>query len=200
MTIGITLSFQSFSQTRDNDNLKKTGAVIKETEKLIFSENFSDESRKQLWGQNSGTNNISEYNDPVVGKVLKISCKRPNGDSFLQIFIPEIVNGKNIKISGTIKLQDVIVGPNVRTDKGQLCLEYTVQGITFYEAVQNLLGTSDWDVYYARNDGRYTQNDTEFGDYVFSVPENAKNVRLYLGLQNCTGTIYFKDVSIFEVL
>jgi hypothetical protein len=107
--------------------------------------------------------------------------------------------GKNLILECKIKTEDIMQGTE-RFHVGQCAIEYQLGEILVYPVVQGLISTKDWDTYYAREDGDTKLDDTDMGHYVFTIPQNAKNIRLYLGLQNCTGTIYFKDLLIYELL
>lgn len=165
----------------------------------LFSESFSNKSFDNLWLSNSSTDNMIGYIDPITKKkCLKITCKRQNGNSFLEYDLSNMIRGKKIQLKGYIKTENIISGGR-SWEIGQLGIKFQIEDITFYECVQNLSGTSDWDNYSAQEDGSDTRDNTENGPYVIYIPENAKNVTLYLGLQNCTGTIYFKNIKVIEV-
>lgn len=166
--------------------------------KILFKESFSEQALDNNWLENSGTKNMMGYNDSRYGKVLKISNKYPQ-ISFIEYFLDNSYKGKNLKLECKIKVENIEQG-EYKYEIGQLAIEYQVGEKFVYPAVQGLVYTKDWDTYYAREDGSTALDDTGIGPFVFTIPENAKNIRLYLGLQNCTGTIYFKDLMLYEVL
>ena len=166
---------------------------------ILFQETFLNKTFDNTWIANSGTNNMNAYIENGIKKGLKISCKNPDGNSFLEYDLTNKVRGKKLRINAFIKTENIIRGSQ-SYEIGQLCMKFNVNGIDIYEAVQNLVGDRDWAKYSAHQDGRTSLDNTTDGDYVFKVPENATNVILYLGLQNCTGTIYFKNVKVIEVL
>jgi len=167
-------------------------------EKIVFKESFSNDVLDNTWIANSGTNNMKAVNDSVHKKVLKISSDNPNGDSFLEYDLTDKLRGKKIRLKALIKTDNIRRGAQI-FEVGQLCIKFKVDNIVFYEAVQNLVGSMDWAEHSAHEDGRYSLDNTDNGEYAFYIPENATNIILYLGLQNCTGSIYFKDVEVSEV-
>lgn len=186
---------KSISSTLDK-NTNSENKIISDT---LFYESFSHKSFDNLWTSNSPTENMIGYFDPTAKKkYLKIFCTRPNGNSFLEYDLTNKIKGKKVQLKGFIKTDDVKRGGQ-SWEVGQLGIKFNVENKIFYECVQNLEGTSDWDHYSAQEDGSDNRDNTENGPYVFYVPENAKNVTLYLGLQNCTGTIYFTDITVVEI-
>ncbi|MCK9236245.1 MAG: hypothetical protein M0Q41_07440 [Bacteroidales bacterium] len=167
-------------------------------QRVLFQETFSEEALENKWLEVAGTKNMMGYNDSTYGKVLKISNKQPQ-ISFIEYYLDNSYKGKNLKLECKIKVENIQKGEN-KYDIGQLAIEYQVDETFVYPAVQGLVYTKDWDTYYAREDGSTDIDNTGLGHFVFKIPENAKNIRLYLGLQNCTGTIYFKDLIIYEIL
>jgi hypothetical protein len=163
----------------------------------IFFESFNGATLDNVWLENSGTDNMVGVEDPVFGKVLKITSKRPNGNSFLEYDLTKIARGKMLSLKGDIKLENIKRGEQPY-EVGQLAIKFQVGEKWVYEAVQNLKGSSDWNTYSAHEDGSTDIDNTDKGSYVFKIPENAENVILYLGLQNCTGTIYFKNIRVLE--
>jgi hypothetical protein len=163
----------------------------------IFYETFSGDTLDNLWVENSGTDNMKGVNDSIFGKVLRITCNQPNGDSFIEYDLTKIARGKMLKLKGDIKTENIKRGTQ-SFEIGQLAIKFQMGDKCIYEAVQNLVGTSDWNTYSAHEDGSSGIDNTDKGSYVFKIPEDAQNVILYLGLQNCTGTIYFKDINVIE--
>lgn len=190
--------------TKDGNVIKGPSSEVKNNEKetikqnVLFKESFSDRALDNNWLDNSGTNNMMGFIDNINGKVLKISNKHPQ-ISFIEYFLDDSFKGRNLKLECKIKVENIKQG-EYKYEIGQLAIEYQVGEKLVYPAVQGLVYTKDWDTYYAREDGSTGIDDTGMGHFVFTIPENAKNIRLYLGLQNCTGTIYFKDLVIYEVL
>jgi len=193
---GVSPDTRSNKVVKDNNtlNLVIERKYVKDT---IFFESFSNKKLENTWLNNSGIDNIIGYNDSKMGKVLKISNKH-EGYSFLEFNFSNKINGKKIKLEGLIKTENIIKGEDT-SDIGQLVLKFQVNNKSVYEAVPNLKGTKDWQKYKAHEDKTTEIDDANMGSYIFHVPKDAKNVTLYLGLQNCTGTIYFKDVLIVEI-
>lgn len=189
--------------TKENRNTTSTLVNNGRSERIsgdtLFRESFSSKSFDNSWLSNSSTDNMIGYTDPITNeKYLKITCKRPNGDSFLEYDLTNVIRGKKIQLKGSIKTENIISGGK-SWEIGQLGIKFKIEDKVFYECVQNLSGTSDWDNYSAQEDGTDIRDNTDNGPYVFYIPENAKNVTLYLGLQNCTGTIFFKEIKVVEV-
>jgi len=169
--------------------------VTDEKNQLLFGENF--ESELTNWEERNSGGEIEISEDPQKGKVLKISRSSIGGDTFLQQDISSLVIGKKIKIICQIKLEDVIKNQNFSW--GQFCVKFDYDDYTCYNAVQNLSGTKDWAEYKAVKDGRYNFSNTGI-ESIILIPEKATNVILYFGLQNTSGTIYFSNLQILEVL
>ena len=142
---------------------------------------------------------MSAYTDSVRGKVFKISSNNPNGNSFLEYDLTNLIKGKKIKLKAFIKTESIIKGVQPYY-VGKLCLKFKVGTVDYYEAVQNLMGSLDWKEHYAEADGDHPNVFVGNELTVFNVPANATNVTLYFGLQNCTGTIYFSNIQVVEVL
>ncbi|MDY0077222.1 MAG: hypothetical protein RBR87_08085 [Bacteroidales bacterium] len=174
-------------QSSENDNMKS-----------LFKETFSSEGFDQEWVVKSATANLTAFQDDEKGKVLKIKSNRANGDSFLEKDLTQLLRGKDVKLQAEIKLIDVVTG-NQSYEQGQLCIKYNVNGEDYYAAVQNLSGSAEWDTYFAHEDGSKPLDNTQWGSYVFHIPQEANNIILYLGLQNCSGEIYFSNLEIFEI-
>jgi len=184
-----------------SSNLKSTeeiNALSSPTKHILFKESFSNKTLDNLWLKDSDTKNMMGFDTPSNGKVLKI-CNKYQSSSMIEYYLDDSVKDKNLTLECKIKTEDIKQGEN-RFDIGQLAIEYQIEGKFVYPAVQSLVFTKDWETYYAREDGSTQIDDTSMGHYVFTIPRNAKNIRLYLGLQNCTGTIYFKDLVLYEIL
>lgn len=162
---------------------------------IVFSESFSNNSLDNIWIPNPSTLGMSSFQDPMEGKVLKIENKDRNRTILLEYDLTKLVVGKHVKLSALIRHENIVAGSKP-WEIGQLSIKFRVNEEKVYESVQDLIGSSDWSLHFAHNDGDTDLDYSEYGDYVFKVPDNASQVRLYLGLQNCTGTIYFKDLKV----
>jgi len=175
-----------------------TNTFLKSSNDTLFYESFNGNTLDNEWIENSGTDNMIGVNDSVYGKVLKISCNQANGNSFIEYDLTKIARGKILRLEGDIKFENIKRGEQ-SYEIGQLAIKFQVGDKWIYEAVQNLVGSSEWKTYFAHEDGRSIIDNTDKGSYMFMIPENAENVILYLGLQNCTGTIYFKNIRIIWI-
>jgi hypothetical protein len=158
--------------------------------KLLLFENCSeDPSNNWDISNTNGDGDISWEEDPIKGKVFKFSRLKSKNDheTFLQKDIGYLVRGKIIRIKSQIKLNNV---DSVKYN-GQLCVKYSINGKTYYNAVQFLYGTRDWKEWSAQKDNSSSNT--------INIPINAEDVILYFGIQNASGTIYFKDIKILEV-
>lgn len=180
-----------------NNNKVTSNDFFKSPTDTLFYESFNGKTLDNEWVENSGTDNMIGVNDSVYGKVLKISCEQPNGNTFIEYDLTKIARGKMLSLKGDIKLENVKKGEQF-FEIGQLQIKFQVGGNWIYESVQNLKGSSEWNTYSAQQDGNSNIDNTDKGSYVFKIPENAENVILQLGLQNCTGTIYFKNIRVIE--
>lgn len=169
------------------------------TNGLIFKESFNNNDWENRWYKNSDVNNFTIINDPYYGEILKITRSTPYSNSFLKRNFHTSLNGKKIQIIAILKYENIIVGQDPTYMKGCVCLKFTCENVDYYEAVQELEGTSEWKQHSAHVDGDTKLDHTQNGDYVIFVPKNAENVILYFGLQNCTGTIYFADIEVREI-
>jgi len=172
--------------------------VIDQERIILFRETFSDTSLDNRWLRNSDTKNMIGYYTRDLGKVLKISNNYQR-TSMIEIYLDDSYKGKNLMLECMIKTENIVPGEK-SYHTGQLAIEYEVGNKFVYPAVQKLIYTSDWNSYFAREDGSTDIDNTDFGPYVFTIPLEAGKIRLYLGLQECTGTIYFKNLILYEVL
>lgn len=185
-------------KNEETNNAKlTTNNLFQSSNDTLFFESFNGNTLDNEWIENSGTDNMIGVNDSVYGKVLKISCKKPNGNSFIEYDLTKIARGKMLRLKGDIKFENIKRGEQ-SYEKGQLQIKFQVGGKWIYESVQNLKGSSEWNTYSAQQDGDSNIDNTDKGSYVFKIPENAEDVILQLGLQNCTGTIYFKNIRVIE--
>jgi hypothetical protein len=168
-------------------------------------ENFDNENWKKMkWKNQHGNGKIEFFKDSELKKyVLKISRLNSNGESFLLKDLSNILidkREKNIKIISNIKFVNIIKGKEP-WKTGKLCLKVISGNDTLFHQINELEGTSDgWTEFNANADGRelnYYYNENE--PYEIKIPLEATKIILYLGLQNCSGTIYFSDVKIVEI-
>jgi len=169
----------------------------KQDSNVLFKEDFSTKEWAKTWQYNSRSKYISIIVDKLYGKVLKISKSIPSGNCFVKRDITNLVRGKKIMIRSFIKC-DNIQGGQLDYEIGNLTLEFTMDDIKYYPAVQGLKGSSDWNQHYIQEDGKTYLDNTIDGPFVIFIPEEATNIILYFGLQNCSGSIYFSNIEIIE--
>lgn len=186
--------------TQKQKNINTEGPSIFETKNLgdtLFFESFSGKSLDNEWLFDSSIDNMEGFIDLKMGKVMKIT-NNYEGDSFLRFNYLDSLKGKKIRLEGWVKTEDISGGVK-DYEFGKLRLSYQIGQKIIYENAEGLLGTKDWQKTRAREDGSTSIDDAKKGSYIFFVPENAENIELLLGLQNCKGTIYFKDIVILEI-
>lgn len=186
--------------TQKQKNINAEGPSIFETKHLgdtLFYESFSGKSLDNDWLFDSSIDNMEGYIDSKMGKVMKVTNKY-EGDSFLKFNYLASLKGKKIRLEGWVKTEN-ISGGSKDYEVGKLRLSYQIGQKIVYENSEGLLGTKDWQKIKAREDGSTTIDDAKKGSYIFFVPENAENIELLLGLQNCKGAIYFKDIVLLEI-
>lgn len=191
-------SFANVTGTSKEKKNVEEEALTKTSEVVLFRETFSNKSLDNRWLKNSDTKNMIGIETPDYGKVLKISNKVPRS-SMIEIYLNDSIKGKKLKLECKIKTENIQQGRE-KIHIGQLAIEYQIGTEYVYPAVQGLVNDNDWETFYAREDGSMAEDDTDLGHFVFTIPKEAKRIRLYLGLQDCTGTIYFKDLVLTEVL
>jgi hypothetical protein len=168
-------------------------------------ENFDNEKWKKMkWKNQHGNGKIEFFKDNELKKnVLKVTRVNSNGESFILKDLSNILidnREKKIKIISNIKFVNIAKG-NESWETGKLCLKVISSDDTLFHQINELEGTSDgWNEFNANADGRglnYYYNKNE--PYEIIISKEAKKIILYLGLQNCSGTIYFSDVKIVEL-
>jgi hypothetical protein len=174
-------------------------------ERLIYRESFMNKEWKDSWrniSKSKNDYNISICKDQEYGNVLKIKTEVIGFFILEKDIKPESLQGKKIMIRASIKYSN-IQGGKEDWQKGKLCLKFTLGENTYYEDVQGLGGSEDWFTYYAHEDAskdRILDNTNEDDPYMILIPKNATNIVLYIGLQDCSGEIFFSNILIVEKL
>lgn len=117
----------------------------------------------------------------------------------------EVLKGKLIEIRALVKYENIVSGkPYYKS--GQLNLFYRVPhdnqpADSVWEAVQMMSGTSDgWQNVAAKPDSLYRAGKATPSVMAVDISRNADNhMNLTIGLQQCTGTLWFDHIEIVHI-
>ena len=153
-----------------------TAVVSMASTDLFFNENFDTPAAlPTIW---SGGQIVTEPNGS--GQALKIVNTNPSGWQYMYATLPlSSVAGRRIVVKAQVKASAVSVPPN-SWNGIKVMLVCQSPGGTSYPQASISTGTFDW------------TNAT----VTFAVPANATSVKVQLGLENSTGTVWFDNVRV----
>ena len=156
--------------------------------RIVFRETFDGDTLPNWSGLNQQsvsreTLQITDENgEQVVAKVIKVehSASKGAGNTNISTQLPvEQLRGKRLLVRARIKT-DNVSQPPVAWNGVKCMLRIESPGKTDWPQKQNVHGTLDWQVI----------------ENVATVSPDANDIKLILGLESVTGTVWFDEVSL----